>query len=102
MEKLRPEITDLLTLSKKSAGKEVANLTYARLAVTPETKPWPFVQISNEISSVINVFLQKYQKTNWASNGILPARHNKGIESNVDLRLLFSEKLRGGASHVYG
>ena len=69
--KMRPELTELLKLSKRRAGKEVAHLTYARLEVTPETKPWPFVQIANEITSVINVFLKQVSKAKlgkqWAA-----------------------------------
>ena len=61
--KMRPELTELLKLSKWRAGKEVVHLTYERLEVTPETKPWPFVQIVNEITSVINVFIQQVPKS---------------------------------------
>lgn len=61
--KVRPKLTEMLKLSKKRAGKEVADLTYARLDVTPETKPWPFVQIANEISSVIKIFLRYVPKS---------------------------------------
>jgi hypothetical protein len=60
---MRSELTELLKLSKWRAGKEVAHLTYERLEVTPETKPWPFVQIANEITSVINVFIQQVPKS---------------------------------------
>jgi len=59
----RPELTELLKSSKRRAGKEVAHLTYARLDVTQETKPWAFIQIANEISAVINIFLQRAPKT---------------------------------------
>lgn len=61
---IRPALSELLRQTKRRAGKEVAHLTYARLDVTPETKPWPFVQIANEISVVIKVFLENVQKTN--------------------------------------
>src|SRR6266545_7176717 len=39
--KTRPLLSELLCQAKRRAGKEVAQLTHARLAVMPETKPWP-------------------------------------------------------------
>jgi hypothetical protein len=50
---VRPELSELLSKAKKRAGKEIAHLTYARLAVTPDTKPWAFAAIANEITSVM-------------------------------------------------
>jgi hypothetical protein len=49
-------------MSKNRAGKEIAQLTCARLAVMPDTKLWPFIQIASEISSVIKIFLQNVPK----------------------------------------
>ena len=60
---MRPELTDLLKTSKRRAGKEVAHLTYARLNVTPENKPWPFIQIANEITAIITIFIQQVSKS---------------------------------------
>lgn len=60
---IRPALSELLRQAKRRAGKEVAHLTYARLDVTPETKPWPIIQIANEISAVINVFLENVPKS---------------------------------------
>lgn len=54
--KIRPRLSELLSTAKKRAGKEVVHLTYARLDVTPDTKPWPFVAIANEVASVMKVF----------------------------------------------
>ncbi len=65
--KVRPELTELLKSSKRRAGKEVAHLTYARLDVTPETKPWAFIQIANELSAIINMFLQHVPKSKLGS-----------------------------------
>jgi hypothetical protein len=65
--KKRPTLSELLSHAKHRAGKEVAHLTYARLDVTPETKPWPFVQIANEISLVINTFLENVPKNKLGS-----------------------------------
>ena len=60
---MRPPLSKLLRQAKRRAGKEVAHLTYARLDVTPETKPWLFVQIANEISTVIKVFIENVPKS---------------------------------------
>jgi len=54
----RPAKSQLLTTIHKRVGKEVAHLTYARLAVTPEAKQWSFVNIANEIGAVLKKFLQ--------------------------------------------
>jgi len=40
----------------------MAHLTYARLDVMPEAKPWPFVELTNEISGVLHVFLQNVDR----------------------------------------
>ena len=64
---VRPGLSELLSKAKKRAGKEIAHLTYARLAVTPDTKPWPFVAIANEITSVMKIFLQNVPKEKLGS-----------------------------------
>jgi len=61
--KIRTGFSKLLKQTKHRAGKEVAHLTYARLDVTPETKPWRFVEIANEISAVINLFIEHVPKS---------------------------------------
>jgi hypothetical protein len=68
----RPLLQDLLAQAKRRAGKEIAHLTYARLDVTPETKPWPFIQIAEEITAVLNVFLANVPNENLGSqwNGL--------------------------------
>jgi len=66
--KIRPMLSSLLSQAKRRAGKEVAHLTYARLDVTPATKPWPFVQIADEITSVVNIFLQNVPKEELGSH----------------------------------
>ena len=53
----RPALSSTLLQAKRRAGKELAHLTYARLAVTPETKPWPFMQIAREVVILIKVFI---------------------------------------------
>ncbi len=64
---IRPELSELLRKAKKRVGKEIAHLTYARLEVTPDTKPWPFVSIANEVSSVMQVFLTNVPKEKLGS-----------------------------------
>ena len=55
----RPPKTDLLKSVHRRVAKEVAHLTYARQVVTPETKPWPFVQVANDVNAVFSRFLSK-------------------------------------------
>jgi hypothetical protein len=54
----RPSKTPLLETLHRRVGKEVAHLTYVRLAVTNEQKQWNFGQISNDITIVLNKFLE--------------------------------------------
>jgi hypothetical protein len=42
-ENLRPLMSANLEQARDRAGKEMVHLTYARLDVTPEAKPWRFV-----------------------------------------------------------
>jgi hypothetical protein len=56
--KQRTQKTPLLTTIHKRVGKEIAHLTYARLDVTPEEKKWHFVDIANEIGTVLETFLK--------------------------------------------
>jgi hypothetical protein len=60
--KIRPEQSETLRLAKRRAGKEIAHLTYTRIEVTSETKPWAFVDISNEICSLFNIFLKNMNR----------------------------------------
>jgi len=53
---LRPSMSSELVLARARTGKEIAHLTYARLDVTPQTKPWPFAAIANDVSSAFSVF----------------------------------------------
>lgn len=56
--KHRPPLSEILEKAKRRAGKEIAHLTYARLDVTPDIKPWSFIDITNEISKVMKVFVE--------------------------------------------
>lgn len=61
-EKLRPAQSETLKKSRTRAHKELAHLTYARLNVTPETKPWAFIEIANQIHRVMDIFLGNVPK----------------------------------------
>ena len=42
----------------------MAHLTYARLdAKPPEAKPWPFVELTNEIADVLDLFLRNVDRS---------------------------------------
>jgi hypothetical protein len=53
----RPVKSKLLEGIHLRVGKEVAHLTYARQAVTEETKVWHFAQIAKEVTAAVNKFL---------------------------------------------
>ncbi len=53
-----PPKTEILNAAKKRADKEVAHLTYSRLKVTPEKKPWNFTEISNDLQVVVAKFIE--------------------------------------------
>ena len=57
-EKLRPEISQPLLDSRVRAAKEIAHLTYARLAVEPAEKDWDVRQIANEVTRVVETFIR--------------------------------------------
>jgi hypothetical protein len=71
--RLRPPLTPALQLAKSRAGKEIAHLTYARLDVTPEAKPWAFSEIASDVSLALDVFLQ------FVPREILDARWQNGV-----------------------
>lgn len=78
--KIRPALSSSLSQAKRRAGKEVAHLTYARLDVTPETKPWRFIDIAKEIAAVIDVFLKNVPKEKLGSKWETE-RPNQTLES---------------------
>jgi hypothetical protein len=63
----RPALSQALLQAKRRAGKEVAHLTYARLAVAPEAKPWPFMQIAREVADLIKLFVEHVPLGNLSS-----------------------------------
>ena len=71
-EQIRPSRSEILRRAKKRADKEIAHLTYARLAVTPENKPWEFIPITEDIHKLMEVFLAHVAPeklgADWPSN----------------------------------
>lgn len=52
-----PDLTPLLGTVRGRAGKELAHLTYQRLAVTKEGKSWQYGKILAELSDVLGKFM---------------------------------------------
>jgi hypothetical protein len=59
---IRPEMSAVLRRAKQRADKEIAHLTYARLDVAREVKPWPFVEICGEITAVLQLFARNVER----------------------------------------
>ena len=53
---VRPTISPILDRGRRRAHKEIAHLTYARLAITESEKGWPFREITTEIRSLMDLF----------------------------------------------
>jgi hypothetical protein len=58
---IRPVMSDVLLRAKRRADKEIAHLTYTRLAVTDDAKPWPFVEIFGQIVPVFELFMENVE-----------------------------------------
>lgn len=56
---LQPEIPVLLKQSRIRAHKEIAHISYDRIKVKPEEKPWNYFDISKLISDNMSIFLAK-------------------------------------------
>ena len=61
-ERIRPIETDVLKRARKRAHKEIVHLTYERQNVSPETKPWSFLEITRDIHVVMTAFLSHVPK----------------------------------------
>jgi hypothetical protein len=55
----RPQISPLLTQTRKRANKLVAHLTYTRIEIDPRDKQWPFIDIATELDGVFKFFVSK-------------------------------------------
>lgn len=53
-----PSIPPALAEARHRAGKHLAHLTFERLSVTPDTKPWPLLDILSGIVVPMRVFMQ--------------------------------------------
>jgi hypothetical protein len=51
-----PKITVPLANVRARTGKEIAHLTYARLAVPDDRKPWPFTEILRDLEVLVGAF----------------------------------------------
>lgn len=60
--KNRPSKSAYLKKAEIRANKEIAHLSYERIKVTPETKPWEFNKLSNAINEVFGIFFEKVPK----------------------------------------
>jgi len=65
--KIRPALSDAMAQGKIRAHKEIAHLTYARLQVTPESKNWKFIDITNELNEIMEVFVSHVPKARLGS-----------------------------------
>lgn len=57
-EDIRPEFPLILEPARSRTNKEIAHLTYARMAVTPEFKVWNFAKMSAAIVPVLKLFVE--------------------------------------------
>lgn len=56
--RLRGTMPEPLANLRTRVGKEIAHLTYARLEVTPDKKPWPFAAIADAIEALVHRFIR--------------------------------------------
>ena len=59
---IKPQITGNLNKARLRAHKEIAHISYDRLKVRPENKPWDFITITKEISYAMNLFFNSIPK----------------------------------------
>ena len=53
-----PVLPDALEPAKTRVGKEIAHLTYARLDVAKEEKPWSHVEMADAMIAALRVFIE--------------------------------------------
>lgn len=54
----RPEMSTLLSESKRRVNKLAAHLTYTRLSISGAQKVWRFIDIARELQTVFELFVQ--------------------------------------------
>ncbi len=75
--------SEILKKAQSRAGKEVAHLTYERLKVTAETKPWPFVEIATEVNRVMKIFLQHADQSKLSEAWTAATKQPDNVEDGV-------------------
>lgn len=63
---IRGEMPPILTDLRFRVGKRAAHLTYSRLAVGSEEKPWEFLKIVGTLEGVLDRFITKVSKEKLA------------------------------------
>lgn len=56
-QEMRPVIPAVFSSVRKRVGKEIAHITYARLHVEPEAKPWPITEMAQEMHAALAIFI---------------------------------------------
>jgi hypothetical protein len=75
--------SEILKNGQSRAGKEVAHLTYERLKVTAETKPWRFVEIATELNRVMKIFLQHADQSKLSERWAAATKHSDNVEDRA-------------------
>ena len=65
--RVRGEMPPVLKDLNSRVGKEVAHLTYARLLVGPDQKPWPFLAIESAMETVMARFVDHVPVANLST-----------------------------------
>lgn len=77
---IRPAKSTILERAEKRAHKEVAHLTYDRLKVDAESKPWNVGEIGEEIQSLFEIFYESVDKNklgpSWGRIRTIPRETN--------------------------
>jgi len=66
---IRPDISDTLSAARSRANKEIAHLTYSRLSVAPDAKPWRPGEMYAELKPAMEKFLRPSLRTGSTSTG---------------------------------
>jgi hypothetical protein len=77
----RGDLPPALASVRGRANKEVAHLTYDRLAVQPEQKGWAFLDILREVESKLQMFLNTVDTTKLSA-GWAPFDRSPGQETH--------------------
>jgi hypothetical protein len=106
----RPEKSRVLRDARERIGTEIAHLSYRRIGIEPESKPWPFREIADGLLSMITKFLELVPAERLSGcwnppltpGGIPPGsgtrhgRHRAARGDSSDVRRLVRRALLGG------